>query len=798
MELSLWPPRLTFGKANRVARTGDDYAYVTVTRRDEYSTTRSLSATNPEVAAFLNRLRGQVMTCALVNASVCARNPVRLYKRAKGPSKGTKQVDRKTMAHLASGKAGVKAATWAEQDGGVVEVTRHDVLDMLTRPNPYDTGGEFWELQYLFKMIGGHAVEWYEPGPDGRPVFAWSLLPQHTIVIRDDEDYITGYSYGREGAKVMEFAADETLLLKNRLNPWDPFSGLSNLHGLLEEVDLDAANIEFDLDFVKHGQTPPFVMSLPQDASDDQVKAAEGKLRNNHSGLLGKMIGLVVREATITPLNIAPRELQSEEMKERINRAIRLRFGHTDSMYDSNTSTRAAAIVGYSEQFLGGTIAPMVNRDAEQRTEKMLPMFDLEPGEYFLAADDPVSHNVSEEEEATRQDVASGIMTINEARQARGLDEVDEGGVLRVNGVPLDKVGQQPIGGIPVSFTGGGVPVTGLGKSLECGDGTADSQDAYSTVTDAAGKSVPDADDQDCRRVRASGAECDLGGSPLRPERRGDRDGGRKDGDPEPGPGDRDYRSRIRQLADDVLPGCCSDTKDLPAPAWIDEATERELRPLLEGYLRDVSDAVIEANGAPTAATLNQLRAQLDGELRPILSAALARSAAAAMDDLGMAADADDFVPQYAVDFLDTHVPQLTGEITTSLAEEVGGVVQDGLREGATTAEIAKEIEASGFEKPRAERIARTEVQIASQEGKLAGWREVGVEKKEWQLAPGNCPMCQGIHDRLKDAGGVVPIDGLFARAGETINGQKVPWDVRMAPAHPNCRCNVLAVLGGE
>lgn len=856
---------------NRPVRDARDWVGATVTTQDVTSSARRHSAVNAEATALLNRLRGEIMTCLRVNAKTCAGVPVRLYRRSNtgGSKRGTKAVPASVNRYLASGRAGLKAAQWAEQDGGVVEVTDHPVVQILTRPNPWDVGTEFWQLQYLYKFVAGHSIEWYDMDRDG-PHSAWCLMPQHTHVVRDDTEGVVGYSYGRESADVVDFPAESTFMFKYELHPWDPFRGYSLVEGILAELDLEQAGVHFDLEFVKEGQVPPFVVKLGENATTDQIKDAQRQLRDQLGGLRGKLRGLVLAQADVQALTITPRELQSREKAGDIRQRIRKACGWTESMNDSNASTYAAAELG-EYQFRKNFVLPTVALDCEQRTERVLSLFGLEPGEWFLAPDDPVPQDLKAEEDASRQDVAYGVMTINEARQLRGLPKVPDGDALRFNGVPLDKVGQQApgLGGIPVSFTGGGVPVVDR-RTLDCGHGE------HRDRPGAAVAQLPEGEVHVGGDAKASalagnrprgGSGEDLGEVPERPaDACGKRGAARPDSalvrsirqlgcgdgcepaccghdtkDLDCGHGDeadwavdgRDDYGRARQLhrvpvsrsleahGGDGDPagrpalllqgriaalrnagtehGCakCCDgsvsSKDLPAPAWVDEATERDLRSILEGYLRDVADEVVTANGRPSDAALAQLRAQLDGEIRPILSAALSRSAMAAMDDLGMASELDDFVPQYAIDFLDTHVPRLSGQITTTLAEEVGGIVQDGLREGLTNRDIAKEIEDSGFAAPRAERIARTEAQIALQEGKLAGWREVGVEKKEWQLAPGNCPLCQGIKDR-----GVVPIGEPFARAGEVINGVTVQWDVQMPPAHQNCRCNGLAVFAED
>ena len=97
----------------------------------------------------------------------------------------------------------------------------------------------------------------------------------------------------------------------------------------------------------------------------------------------------------------------------------------------------------------------------------------------------------------------------------------------------------------------------------------------------------------------------------------------------------------------------------------------------------------------------------------------------------------------------------------------------------------------------RAERIARTEVVGALNEGKVEGYRSTGlIEKKEWlatmdDRTRGNDPRDPFSH--IAADGEVVNLDEPFVRTGESL---QFPGDPAGSPANIiNCRCTVLPVL---
>lgn len=81
----------------------------------------------------------------------------------------------------------------------------------------------------------------------------------------------------------------------------------------------------------------------------------------------------------------------------------------------------------------------------------------------------------------------------------------------------------------------------------------------------------------------------------------------------------------------------------------------------------------------------------------------------------------------------------------------------------------------------RANLIARTELVIASNQGRYAGWKALDStgqidprSVKEWVAAPTACPLCLALHGQL------APWQGTF------------PNGLEMPPDHPACRCSAV------
>lgn len=122
--------------------------------------------------------------------------------------------------------------------------------------------------------------------------------------------------------------------------------------------------------------------------------------------------------------------------------------------------------------------------------------------------------------------------------------------------------------------------------------------------------------------------------------------------------------------------------------------------------------------------------------------------------------------------------------LVSSTREAIRQVIVDGLTENIGTDEIAANLEASfGFSADRADLIARTEISTANSMGSLIGARgardDLGLDtKKAWSTA-GDDKVDEDICQTNEDEG-PIPLDQDFQSGDEST------------PGHPNCRCAMV------
>lgn len=388
------------------------------------------------------RAHGPALGCAILNAKTCASVPLRLYRTGGSSNGKARRVrDVRKAAYLRDfRRVGRKAAMYADQDDDMVEVLEHEVLQVLRRPNPQRTGSEYETERWLHKWLFGNSVELVLRNGGAFPIGMVSLMPQYVRVQPDTERFISGYWFGREEIDVELFDADD--VMHRRLSPhwFNPYWGMGPLDIVFRELDLYEFSLAAEQARWKNGGYPSGVLSMKNVRDQEQLDQITRGIERRTAGVdkTGKL--LVTTESTYAQLG-KTNEMGYLPGMAHIERRVEQEFGVPESIRRLNDSNLASASEGVNT-YLRFTVQPALSIDAEQLTELLLPRFGIEPGEMWFAYDDvnPEDH------ESLRQDtavhVAGGVLTFNEQRARLGYDPVEGGDIPRVNGVPLDRVGE--------------------------------------------------------------------------------------------------------------------------------------------------------------------------------------------------------------------------------------------------------------------------------------------------------------------------------------------------------------------
>jgi hypothetical protein len=235
------------------------------------------------------------------------------------------------------------------------------------------------------------------------------------------------------------------------------------------------------------------------------------------------------------------------------------------------------------------------------------------------------------------------------------------------------------------------------------------------------------------------------------------------------------------------------DEAEQAARMAIEQRAEREVAHGLEEWLRTVfPETMTEAEVADWANRLETGRATFRDVLRRALQDSADLGVSVSVGQLANVGFGFDWTlaSTDAAEWASAYSYELVTGITESTRSRLAVAVTEWVNNGDPLPRLIREV-APIFGRDRAAMIAATEVTRAYAEGATAGYRASGVVRRlVWRTARDEivCPICGALHNQT------VGIEERFDGA--------LPPDVRVRfpqiafqrpPAHPNCRCWLVA-----
>ena len=673
---------------------------------------------------LVQRATGWAEICANVNAVNCSAQRLRLYRNARGARKGKRYrpVGKSRMDWLRGagkslpGPLAVKAAMMADD---AVEVLDHPILDFLDNPNPSMTGSDWRYMRFKHQEIAGNAYTWLFR--DGEGVEAYILEPQYVTVKSSNSQLVERYRYSRNRTTWVDYDPSEVMHQKNRPSNNSPILGAPPLEAVIRQLDLFDAAMVAEAARWRNGGRPELWAKMDDPrATPDQIAKVRDSLNARYRGATQAGGIAVTSGLTLQPIGLSSKEMEYVKGLEFVGEIVWAAYDIPQSEMKLNDANLASAVMG-SPQYMRRAVLPRINSDADALTRSIIPLFGLDPTEWWFSYDNPCIDDAASQATQATSLVTAGLVTVNEARTIYlGLPTVAEEGAdaLRMPQAP-------PVFGFgPASGSGGEAE----DRASEKEDDGADQED--DPVTKSVRKPV---------QIKASGwhfHEC----------------------------------AHTKEAAPTEYPPAVDDAYS---------AFQSEL----EKWYKVAASRL--ASGESAATLKAELSSLIERHLVAMLSAGIIRGASDGGKELDPTVAAE-----RASNALRGYVVRLTDYITSRYQDEITQAIRATIGTGLDLADAQREVASIIGEQAsyRAERVARTELSRAYNEGSVRGYGEAGYGK-EILLAGDACPACQEIKARYP---GPVAADTVLFGVGDVAADMMNDYQDCMAPPfHPNCRCGI-------
>ena len=282
------------------------------------------------------------------------------------------------------------------------------------------------------------------------------------------------------------------------------------------------------------------------------------------------------------------------------------------------------------------------------------------------------------------------------------------------------------------------------------------------------------------------------------------------------GPSKEDWPDRTKEArkaiedVEDYDPVPASEDIRTGEPANPAKRIQRNLVRVLEEQKREIVNALLGEKGGKKQFTpqdllklltsLGEFEIKYQEAVAGPMAEATASGSTFGTNEVGVSGSFDVSNPRVA-EFAATYSDQFASEASSASLRRARSIIARGLEQRQSVQEIADLISNDyAFSPERATVVARTETARAFVEGERLGWEESGVVRgKQWQLAAGACQYCR--ETARKGTSKVFGLNEPFWKNGDTISAGGGTYSVRYgdvqgAPLHPNCRCDIIPVLG--
>ncbi len=299
------------------------------------------------------------------------------------------------------------------------EVAVHPIASLLARPNPVQTGGEFFEALFANLLVAGNAyVEIVLL--DGRLRELYALRPDRVKVVPSREGWPEAYEYTANGASVR--LPRENVLHLKLFHPTDDHYGLSPLEAAARSIDTHNAAGGWNKAMLDNAARPSGALVFASSdgaLTTEQFERLKTELSTTYQGAANAGRPMILEGGLDwKEMGFSPKEMDFIEAKNMAAREVALAFGVPPMLLGIPGDNTFANFAEANRSFWRQTVVPLVRRVGDgvagaiaQHTDEVIALKpDLDQVEALAPDRDALWKRVNE----------AGFLTIDEKREAVG------------------------------------------------------------------------------------------------------------------------------------------------------------------------------------------------------------------------------------------------------------------------------------------------------------------------------------------------------------------------------------------
>ena len=295
------------------------------------------------------------------------------------------------------------------------------VLDALSRPNRYDTEGEFLQAVYANLALKGEAF--VQIARLGSKIDRLYCLPSGDVTVTESnnlEEPITGYSYMGQSVPVSD------MLHLKLTDPRKPWRGIAPLDSVKDNADLQYLVDAWNRNVLDNAGVPSLAFSTEHGLDDNSYNRLKEAISENVSGATNARRPLLLDNGlSVQQMALTPADMDFANLQKRVTRAIAVAFGLDPMLLGDGENQKFSNYQEARKAAIEDVIIPYGNAFCDAINRALLPI-----GEELRVDVDAIPELQSGMKEKAEGLNAAGVLTIEEKREALGYDPQPEGILL--------------------------------------------------------------------------------------------------------------------------------------------------------------------------------------------------------------------------------------------------------------------------------------------------------------------------------------------------------------------------------
>jgi HK97 family phage portal protein len=636
----------------------------------------------------------------------------------------------------------------------IIEIDDHPILDSLYKVNDYTTRFDHLWLTAAYLEAVGESPWFLDKDNNGKILGIYLIDPSRIKPVADKENkrFIGGYELTIENGK-KEFIPYDKLIMLKVPNPSNPTRGIGTMYAGARTIDIDNQAEKWNFHFFKNNASPGVKLKInTPNLTAEQRERLIRKIENQYKGVeRSQQLWILFDGMDAEPFGLSQKDMDFNEQQKWTADKIRGIFRVPKAILAQTDGVNYASAKEAKAIFVENVIKPKIERIIQQLNEFFVPQFANSEG-LFLDYIDPNTESLELRLQKYANGLTNGWMTPNEVRREEGLDE------------------------IPVTGDVLYIPLNIQTISIKANKGIAVKNNRLQQLKTRSKGSIVDRDKIKNELVKQ------IKGLLLNQKKKSNNEVSHSV------VFSKEQKEAFWKIKDSIFNTYFDKFKKEIDDIFVRQ--EKETKKKLN------SKKDIKINPDSVLLDKNKEKKIADKILSPIVTLLMEESAKETFDflniDISLDVNGSDIQK-----YIKNRIFKFAGVSTDTTNEAIKTTLSEGIELGEGINDLSKRI-ADVFESARnyrSDRIARSEVTRFNVEATEQAYIESGVvEAKEWIVNPDACDMC------LEFAGKTVKLGETFASKGDSVssNDNEIILDyedIEHPPLHPNCRCDIIAVL---